>query len=129
MTSFYEEMQELAGELLTADDDNFGQSKTGNVINILYRTVSSTGATDLDEDTISFPETQVKAVSRGTSEKRDGETLAVKAEKVFTIYAKDVTKPTIADRIEEAGTAYSIVDVQESSNDGTRAVYKVYVSQ
>lgn len=129
MATFYEEMQELAGELLTADDNNFGQSKPGNVINILYRTETSTGATDLDEDELTFPATQVKAASRGVDERRDGETLAVEAEKVFTIYAKDVIKPSIDDKIEEDGTQFAIIKVVESSNDGTIAVYMVYVKR
>lgn len=129
MTSFYEEMQELAGELLTADDDNFGQSKAGNVINILYKTVTSGGATDLDEDVVTWPPTQVKAVSRGTDARRDGSSLHERADKVFTIHAKDMTAPTLEDRIEEAGIEYSIVEVSEPSNDGTQIVFYVYVKR
>lgn len=129
MPSFYEEMQELADELLTADDDNFGQSKTGNIINILTKAVSSLGASALDEDVITWPATLVKGASRGTDLRRDGERLFGISEKVFTIYAKDVAKPTLEDKIEEAGLEYSIVEVSEPSNDGTQIVFYVYVKR
>lgn len=128
MPSFYVEMQELANELLTADDDNFGQSKTGNVIEI-HRRSEVAGATDLDEPAITWTAETVKAVSRGVDAKRDGESLAQKSDKLVTIYAKDVTIPALKDQIAIDSVRYSIVSVEESSNDGDVAVYFVYVKR
>jgi hypothetical protein len=129
VASIYDDMQELASELLTADDDNFGQSKTGNVINILVKTVTGTGSTDLDEDTITWPATQVKAVSRGVDAKRDGEGMRAMADRLFIVEGDGVTQPTLEDKMEEAGLEYAIVKSEAVSNDGTVAIYKVYAKR
>lgn len=126
MTTIYQDMQALASELLTADDDNFGQSKTGHVINILVKTVTASVATDLDEDTITWPATQVRAVSRGVNAYRDGESMLSKADRMFFIEGAGVTQPTLEDKMEEAGTEYAIISSEAISNDGTVAAYKVY---
>lgn len=126
MATIYEDMQALASELLTADDDNFGQSKTGHVINILVKTVTASGSTDLDEDAITWPATQVKAISRGVNAYRDGESMLAKADRMFIIEGDGVTMPTLEDKMEEAGIEYAIVSAEAISNDGTVAAYKVY---
>lgn len=119
-------MQALASELLTPDDDNFGQSKSGNAINILVKTVTASGPTDLDEDTITWPATQVNAVSRGVNAYRDGGDILAKADRMFLIEGAGVTMPTLEDKMEEAGIEYAIVSAEALPNDGTVPAYKVY---
>ena len=126
MASIYDDLEALASELLTADDDNFGQSTSTHPITILYRS-DVAGSTALDEPTVTWtPSATLKAVSRGVSEKRDGAALIAKADKVFTIYATGVTAPTNADKIDVDGVEYSIVSVEPLPNGETVSVYKVY---
>lgn len=126
MATFYEEMQELASELLHGDE--FGQSKTGHVINILTRTEVE-GASRLEEPTVTWTPTQVNATSRGVTAKRDGQSLFERADLKVTIEGYGNTAPDLKDKIEINGTEYSIVEVQPTSNDGTIAAFYVYVKR
>ena len=129
MASIYADLEALASELLTADDDNFGQSSTAHVIRILYRS-DVAGAAALDEPTVTWtPGATLKAVSRGVSEKRDGADILAKAEKVVLLHATGVTAPTNADKIEINGVEFSIVMVEPVPNGATAAVYKVFCTR
>lgn len=128
MATIYEDMQALASELLTADDENFGQSTATHIINILTRT-DAPGATALDEPIVTWTPEQVKAISRGVSARRDGEALFAKADKVVLIEADGVTAPGLQDRIEINGAEFSIVDVEPVPNGETVSVYRVFVKR
>lgn len=119
-------MQTLATELLAPAE--FGQSKTTNIINVLTRT-DVAGASDLDEPAVTWTATQVNAVSRGVSAKRDGDALLAMADRVVTIEGAGNTEPDLKDKIEINGVEYSIVSVEPTSNDGTIAAFIVMVKR
>lgn len=124
----YENLQAVATKLLTADADNFGQSTATHPIRILARS-DVAGATALDEPTVTWTPTQVKAISRGVSEKRDGASIMAKADKIVIIEAFGNTAPELKDKIEIGGVEYSIVDVEPIANGEVVAVFKVYVKR
>lgn len=126
--TIYAEAAALATELLTADDDNFGQSTATHIINIMVRS-DVAGATDLDPPTVTWTSTQVKAITRGVSEKRDGAEIFAKADKVVLIEATGVTIPRNEDKIEINGIEYAIVSVEPIPNGETPAVYRVFVKR
>lgn len=121
-----DDFQELADELLTADDDNFGQSTDAFPIEICVRT-KTPGATRFDKPVVTYPGTRVKAAHRGVSRMRDGETLFAMCEYVVTIYAKGVTEPTLDNKISIGGTKYTIVKVEPKRTGPKVAAYLVYV--
>ena len=126
--AFYQEMQELASELLTADADNFGQSTATHPINILVRS-DTPGATAIDEPTVTWTPTQVPAFTRGVSERRDGPELFAKADKVALIAAAGVTPPRLEDKIEIDGVEFSIIHVEPIPNGEIVAAYRVYIGR
>lgn len=122
MAEIYKDFQSLAEELL--DKSEFGQSTDTHIINIL-RHSETPGGTDLDEPSVNYTAERVDAVSRGTSEKRDGADIVAKGELMVTIKAKGVTVPSLNDLIEINGTEYAIVDVETRPNFETPSVYRV----
>lgn len=126
--TIYDDAAALATELLTADADNFGQSTATHPISILYRSDVS-GATALDEPTVTWTATQVKAASRGVSEKRDGADIIAKADKIVLIEATGVTAPTNADKIDIDGVEFAIVSAEPIPNGEAPAIYRVLVKR
>ena len=126
--TIYDDAAALATELLTADADNVGQSTATHPISILYRSDVS-GATALDEPTVTWTATQVKAVSRGVAEKRDGADIVAKADKIVLIEATGVTAPTNGDKIDIDGEEFSIVAVEPVPNGEVPAIYRVMVKR
>lgn len=126
--TFYTEMQALATELLTVGDQTFGQSTPTQPINILVRT-DTPGATAIDEPSVVWTPTQVKAVTRGVSERRDGPALLAKADKVVLIEADGTIAPRDEDKVEIGGIEFSIVSVEPTPNGETPAIFKLYVKR
>lgn len=120
------DFQELAAELLTNDLDNFGQSSSASPISVKVRT-DTPGATAIDEPSISYTTTQVKAVSRDIDPRKDRADLIDEASKIVIISASGVTRPKLQDLILIGTADYKIVDVEDIPNGEAQAVYKVYL--
>lgn len=126
--SIYGEALALADELLTADTDNFGQSTTTSPIRIWSRS-DVEGATEIDEPATSWIPIDVKGISRGVSEKRDGAALLAKADRIVLIGTVGIAQPGIDDQIEIGAIRYSIADVEPVPNGDTPAIYRVLVKR
>lgn len=120
----YGEMLALADEMLTADNENFGQSTTTSPL-IIWSRADTPGATAIDEPATTWIPINVKGISRGVSERRDGASLLTKADKIAIIGTVGVAQPGIDDQIEISAYRYSIVDVEPIPNGDTPAVYKI----
>lgn len=124
----YADLLAMADEMLTADVDNFGQSTTTSPIRIHSR-ADTAGATDLDEPTTQWIPIDVKGISRGLNEKRDGASLLAKADKMVIIGTVNTAQPGIDDQMEIGGVRYSIVEVEPVPNGDTPAIYKILVKR
>lgn len=127
MVSFYQEMQELADELLTVNDENFGQSTDTHPISIMYRT-DTPGATKIDRPTVAWSTVRVKAVVGGTKRLREDQIFR-DADLIVRIYAGGVTEPTLADKVDVDGTQYSILKVTLRPHGDVVSVYALALSK
>lgn len=129
MTGIYAELAATADELLTVGSETSGQSSATFVINIMRPSIVS-GATQIDEPTITWTRTQVKAFQRGVSEQRDGATMFAAASKVVLIAATGVSPaPTIADKIEINGEEFAIINVEAIAAGEVTAIFRAYLAR